>query len=116
MRVKAGDWTRLVGATFATTWFYHLLFQDSSSLPDDRECLRKASRPIRCSRSANPDCLLPEYGSRGVVEMKSFLSFQLDTINHCLWHTGDRVSLTPKAFDVLRYLVEHPGRVVSQDE
>ena len=24
--------------------------------------------------------------------------------------------LTPKAFDVLRYLVEHPGRLVSQDE
>ena len=26
------------------------------------------------------------------------------------------MSLTPRAFDVLRYLVEHPGRVVSQDE
>jgi DNA-binding winged helix-turn-helix (wHTH) protein/tetratricopeptide (TPR) repeat protein len=48
--------------------------------------------------------------------MKSFLSFQLDTVNHCLWCAGDRVSLTPRAFDVLRYLVEHPGRVVSQDE
>jgi DNA-binding winged helix-turn-helix (wHTH) protein/tetratricopeptide (TPR) repeat protein len=26
------------------------------------------------------------------------------------------VPLTPKAFDVLRYLVEHPGRLVTQDE
>ena len=48
--------------------------------------------------------------------MKSFLSFQLDTVNYCLWCAGDRVSLTPKAFDVLRYLVEHSGRIVSQDE
>jgi predicted ATPase len=48
--------------------------------------------------------------------MKSFLSFRLDTVNHCLWRVEDRVSLTPRAFDVLRYLVEHPGRVVSQDE
>ena len=29
---------------------------------------------------------------------------------------GNRVSLTPKAFDVLRYLVENPGRVVTQGE
>jgi len=48
--------------------------------------------------------------------MKSFLSFRLDTINHCLWCAEDRVSLTPRAFDVLRYLVEHPGRLVPQDE
>jgi len=48
--------------------------------------------------------------------MKLFQSFRLDTVNHCLWCAEDRVSLTPRAFDVLRYLVEHPGRVVSQDE
>jgi DNA-binding winged helix-turn-helix (wHTH) protein/tetratricopeptide (TPR) repeat protein len=48
--------------------------------------------------------------------MKFFQSFRLDTVNHCLWHEGERVSLAPKAFDVLRYLVEHPGRLVTQDE
>src|SRR5215831_10357128 len=48
--------------------------------------------------------------------MKSFESFQLDTINHCLWRGEDRVTLAPKAFDVLRYLVEHSDRLVSQDE
>jgi DNA-binding winged helix-turn-helix (wHTH) protein/tetratricopeptide (TPR) repeat protein len=48
--------------------------------------------------------------------MKLFQSFRLDTANHCLWRAEDRVPLTPKAFDVLRYLVEHPARVVSQDE
>jgi predicted ATPase len=48
--------------------------------------------------------------------MKQFQSFRLDTVNHCLWHGEERVSLTPKAFDVLRYLVEHADRLVTQDE
>lgn len=48
--------------------------------------------------------------------MKSFLSFRLDPANQCLWRDGERMPLTPKAFDVLRYLVEHPGRLVTQDE
>src|SRR5690348_9226037 len=48
--------------------------------------------------------------------MKRFDPFQLDTVNHCLWREGARVSLTPKAFDVLRYLVEHADRLVTQDE
>src|SRR4030095_5642154 len=48
--------------------------------------------------------------------MKQFDSFRLDTVNHCLWHGEDRVSLTPKAFDVLRYLVEHADKLVTQDE
>ena len=48
--------------------------------------------------------------------MKVFQSFRLDPANQCLWRGGHRVPLTPKAFDVLRYLVEHPGRLVTQDE
>jgi TolB-like protein/DNA-binding winged helix-turn-helix (wHTH) protein/Tfp pilus assembly protein PilF len=48
--------------------------------------------------------------------MKSFKAFCLDTSNHLLWRNGDRVPLAPKAFDVLAYLVEHAGRVVTQDE
>jgi TolB-like protein/DNA-binding winged helix-turn-helix (wHTH) protein/Flp pilus assembly protein TadD len=48
--------------------------------------------------------------------MKSFKAFRLDTANHLLWRNGDRVPVTPKAFDVLAYLVEHPGQVVTQDE
>jgi predicted ATPase len=48
--------------------------------------------------------------------MKFFYSFRLDTTNHCLWREDERVSIPPKAFDVLRYLVEHPGRLVTQDE
>jgi TolB-like protein/DNA-binding winged helix-turn-helix (wHTH) protein len=48
--------------------------------------------------------------------MKFFKTFCLDTTNHLLWRNGDRVPITPKAFDVLAYLVEHAGRVVTQDE
>src|SRR5215475_8092838 len=48
--------------------------------------------------------------------MKVFQSFRLDPANQCLWRGEQRVLLAPKAFDVLRYLVEHPGRLVSQDE
>src|SRR5258708_5099792 len=48
--------------------------------------------------------------------MKLFRPFRLDPGNQCLWRGEHRVPLTPKAFDVLRYLVEHPGRLVTQDE
>src|SRR5437867_2865724 len=48
--------------------------------------------------------------------MKVFQPFRLDTVNHCLWRGEERMSLTPKAFDVLRYLVEHADRLVTQDE
>src|SRR5215467_8489245 len=48
--------------------------------------------------------------------MKRFHSFRLDTVNQCLWREDQRVSLTPKAFDVLRYLMEHSERLVTQDE
>ena len=48
--------------------------------------------------------------------MKSFQSFRLDTADQCLWHGKERVPIPPKAYDVLRYLVENPGRLVTQDE
>jgi len=50
------------------------------------------------------------------AEMKVFEPFRLDPVNHCLWRAEERVLLTPKAFDVLRYLVDHADRLVSQDE
>src|SRR5690242_599613 len=48
--------------------------------------------------------------------MRRFRSFRLDSTNQCLWNGEQRLSLAPKAFDVLRYLVERPGRLVTQDE
>ncbi|UWZ82127.1 AAA family ATPase [Occallatibacter riparius] len=48
--------------------------------------------------------------------MKQFGTFTLDTLNECLWRAGVRIALPPKPFAVLRYLVEHAGRLVSHDE
>ena len=48
--------------------------------------------------------------------MKSFQPFRLDEVNQCLWLGETRVTLTPKPFKVLQYLVEHAGRLVTHEE
>jgi TolB-like protein/DNA-binding winged helix-turn-helix (wHTH) protein/Tfp pilus assembly protein PilF len=50
------------------------------------------------------------------VKVKLFGPFRLDHENHMLWRNGNKISLAPKAFDVLAYVVEHAGQVVSQDQ
>src|SRR5258705_3256382 len=60
--------------------------------------------------------LLPHLAKGSGPAMKVFQPFRLDTVNHCLWRAEERVRLTPRAFDVLRYLVEHAERLVTQDE
>ena len=48
--------------------------------------------------------------------MKQFDSFRLDTAKECLWHNDTEIPLPPKPFAVLRYLVDHPGRLITHDE
>src|SRR5271157_1438238 len=53
--------------------------------------------------------------------MVEFPPFRLDTVKVCLWRRNagaddEYISLAPKAFAVLKYLVEHAGQVVSQNE
>ena len=52
--------------------------------------------------------------------MTEFPPFRLDTVNQCLWRREgadeERILLAPKAFDLLRYLVEHRGRLVTHTE
>jgi DNA-binding winged helix-turn-helix (wHTH) protein/tetratricopeptide (TPR) repeat protein len=48
--------------------------------------------------------------------MRLFDPFRLDLENQCLWRGETRISLMPKPFAVLRYLVEHPGRLVTHDQ
>src|SRR5258708_17214076 len=53
--------------------------------------------------------------------LKEFRTFRLDTCNQCLWRIGnmesdERIPVTPKAFAVLEYLVEHAGSLVTQEE
>jgi DNA-binding winged helix-turn-helix (wHTH) protein len=45
-----------------------------------------------------------------------FGSFTLDLDRLCLFGPGGRAELRPKSFEVLRYLVEHEGRVVGKEE
>ena len=44
-----------------------------------------------------------------------FADFRLDPDNACLWRGAQAVALTPKAFDVLHYLVTHPDQLVTKD-
>ena len=52
--------------------------------------------------------------------MREFPPFRLDTVNQCFWRgegvAEERILLAPRAFAVLRYLVEHPGRLVTHAE
>jgi hypothetical protein len=53
--------------------------------------------------------------------MSEFPPYRLDIINQCLWRARagadeERIVPSPKAFAVLRYLVEHPGRLVTHQE
>ena len=46
----------------------------------------------------------------------SFPPFELDPVNQCLWRDQQVISLRPKAYAVLHYLVERPGQLVTKEE
>ncbi|HEY0760546.1 MAG TPA: AAA family ATPase [Acidisarcina sp.] len=48
--------------------------------------------------------------------MKQFGACRLDIPNQSLWRDGSLIGIPPKPYAVLRYLVEHPGRLVTHDE
>ena len=48
------------------------------------------------------------------VTQRQSVPLRLDVTNEWVWQGEQRLPLTPKAFAVLRYLVEHPGRVVTK--
>src|SRR5215472_10142385 len=45
-----------------------------------------------------------------------FSSFRLDVVNASLQRGKQAIVLTPKALNVLRYLVEHAGQLVTKDD
>jgi DNA-binding winged helix-turn-helix (wHTH) protein/Flp pilus assembly protein TadD len=49
-------------------------------------------------------------------ELYRFDGFELDPVRRVLSRADEPILLTPKAFDVLAYLVLNPGRVVTKDE
>lgn len=50
------------------------------------------------------------------AQVRRFATFRLDAMNQRLWRDDVPVEVPPKTFAVLRYLVEHPGRLVTQRE
>src|SRR5262249_35012406 len=70
----------------------------------------------RMLSSAHPTAPSQESSGSKFRVMKSFPPFRLDPINHRLWRADHCVSVPPKPFDMLCYLVEHPGRLVTNDE
>lgn len=46
----------------------------------------------------------------------SFGRFRLDLTNECLWQRDRAIALRPKAFAVLKLLVDHPGQLVSKEQ
>src|SRR5437667_678115 len=50
------------------------------------------------------------------VTQRQSTPLRLDSANEWVWHGEQRLQLTPKAFAVLRYLLDHPGRVVTKEE
>jgi DNA-binding winged helix-turn-helix (wHTH) protein len=48
--------------------------------------------------------------------MTEFQPFRLDSENQCLWRDTERITLTPKAFFLLQFLVERAGRRVTHTE
>src|SRR5262249_5915526 len=54
--------------------------------------------------------------SRAVVNEITFGQFRLDLGNECLWQGTRSISLRPKAFAVLRILLENAGHLVNKQQ
>ncbi|NOT54291.1 MAG: AAA family ATPase, partial [Deltaproteobacteria bacterium] len=50
-----------------------------------------------------------------IAQQIAFPPFSLDPVNECLWRDGEPLSLTPKAYAVLRVLVAHAGQLVTKE-
>ena len=49
-------------------------------------------------------------------QLRTFGGFQLDPANERLWRGGQAIALRPKAFAVLKYLVDHRGQLVTKQQ
>ena len=45
-----------------------------------------------------------------------FGEFTLDVVRGCVLKGGDEIKLRPKVYETLKYLVEHPGRLIGKQE
>ena len=45
-----------------------------------------------------------------------FGEFTLDVARGCVFKAGEEIKLRPKVYETLKYLVEHPGRLIGKQE
>src|SRR6185295_16031808 len=45
-----------------------------------------------------------------------FGPFRLDAVDERLWRGAEEIVLSPRPFAMLRYLAEHPGRLVTKED
>ena len=69
----------------------------------------------------NPDAQLPVFWVNGAPLEVSSLSYQfgefiLETARGCVLKAGAEIKLRPKVYETLKYLVEHPGRLIGKQE
>ena len=77
----------------------------------------RASKYLRYAGCCAARQLLKETSGRSLIrQMRQFGTFRLDLRNECVWHGDEQLTLTPRPFAVLRYLVENPQRLVTHDE
>ena len=50
------------------------------------------------------------------VQERPIAPLWVDTENEWVWLGEQRLTLTPKPFAVLRYLIERPGRLITKEE
>src|SRR5262249_7451263 len=77
--------------------------------------------PLPRTPPARPSAAAHGRPAREEVRLPDLPPFRLDPSNQCLWRRqetaqDERILLPPKAFAVLCYLVEHAGRLVTQEE
>lgn len=75
--------------------------------------LRKVSKKVQ----RNPKIFQKVRSGRDMQEAKRlfFGPFRLDPTNECLWRGEKEIRLHPKAFGLLRYLLDHPGQMVTKE-
>jgi DNA-binding winged helix-turn-helix (wHTH) protein len=80
-----------------------------------RICARNGRRPLfnRLVALASSNAAPMHSGSPRTL---SFSCYVLDLQRCALMHGDQEIQLRPKSFDVLRYLAEHAGRLVSKEE
>jgi DNA-binding winged helix-turn-helix (wHTH) protein/predicted ATPase len=70
-------------------------------------------RPRRCSHAVRVD---ETEGAMAQEQHLTFGSFRLEVTSGRLWRGAQAIALRPRALAVLRYLLEHPGRLVTKAE